>query len=167
MAKPGTCPHGCVRCRAIEMGLSGRGLTQEELIAVGGGLVEPSQEGRVEWSAETAEAALSVEVGEVAYEKATQAQGDVLRKLAAARSGQERDRLEEALRFAQDDREEAGTALSVARTRYHSLAQRDSQLHAQAVYQANQAAQAQAREEARKARRSSGRRMLSLIGGGK
>ena len=167
MAKSERCPYGCARCRAHEMGLGGRGLTQEELIAVGGGLIEQSRDDRVQWSAETAEAALAVELAEIAYENAKENYGDVLRKKAASDDTLKREQLDEAAGVLRADLDDVGDDLSAARSRYYSLAQRDSRLHWVAIYEADQAAQAKAREEAKKARASGGRRVLGLIGGGK
>lgn len=167
----GMCPHGCSRCRAIEAGLAGRPLEQKEFILVSGGLIEPSREGRVQWSQKTLDAALAADVAQVAFEDAqrtwveTGALVEAEKAKLRVREGVEDRPLdgkyEEALHTARADLEEASERLRACRSRYHELAARDSYRHGQAGYEADMVTQ----EATRQARKTTRRGALTRLRG--
>lgn len=165
------CPYGCKHCRAIELGLDHRALTQAEQILLSGGLAEQPNGHRVVWSAETADAAAAVDVAQAARDEAYKTFTDLIAALnreGTRRGGRKSDHyqeLEEAAREAKLQLEEAEERLREPRAAYYKLAQRDSRNHAIAEFQAGQEEQARAREESKKSSRKSGRKTLERLRG--
>jgi hypothetical protein len=175
-----TCPHNCRRCRAIELGLGGRGLTSDELILVAGGLVEPSREGRVQWSEETLEAQLAMDIAQLAYEHAEREYGQRLGKVAAEKRRVRRERasggtvefspryrqLQAAEEAAKGELREAQERLRQANRLYYELNDRDSRAHRAAQMREAREQQEAERKTARAAERSAGRKLLHALTGG-
>jgi hypothetical protein len=142
MAGKASCPHGCARCRAIEAGYAGRGLTPAEFLEIfSEDLIEqPRRNGH---SPETLEAAEAVEAAEIAWRLAD----DQVGKVIAALRGRSDPQLEAALVAATEARGEADDALRAARRTYHRLARADSFRRQHEEYLADQGALAEARRE--------------------
>jgi hypothetical protein len=173
------CPHKCSICRAIEVGLDHRPLTSDELLQITGPLVEPSNGHGVIWSPETADAADALDVAYLERDAALEAFREVaeaLRRETAdspltittkydrpTRRSSHRAELEEALKGAGLELNEAEGRLEEARVAYYKLARRDSQVHLAAELQADQEAQARVRREQAKHSRKSGRATLERL----
>lgn len=142
------CENDCARCRAIEAGFYGRGLTPREFIDTFG-TVEIE---RVDWETdETKAAAIDRDAAHVEYEAANAVVGEIIGRISEG----ERN-LDSVLAAATQDRDEAGEVLRSARRTYNALAARDSRARQVAEYEADQAAQS----EARKASSGAARRTL-------
>ncbi|MGD0167639.1 MAG: hypothetical protein ABSC51_10215 [Gaiellaceae bacterium] len=163
------CPHKCSICRAIEAGLDHRPLSTDELISITGPLVEPSNGHGVIWSPETADAADALDVAYIDRDEVLK----IFRDIAAAlqnergkRRGKPSDRLselQEAMKVAGLELNEAEGRLEEARVAYYKLARRDSQVHLASELQADQEAQARVRREQAKHSRKSGRATLERL----
>ena len=160
----GKCPHNCSTCRSIELGLSGRALTQSELILVHGGLREPSREGRLVYSDETREAELARDVAHVAHEDALRrcyeatARADneqwKARRLPAGQAWGRQQEIQAAVAEARAELDEVGELLIQAGRRYRSLAQRDAEQHRLASAAESAATQRASRTSEKRQRRA-------------
>lgn len=166
------CPHNCVRCRATELGLAGRALTQAEMILVHGGLAEKSNGHRVQWSVETADAAAALDVAQIERDDAYRTLCDVhasLQREGSRRGGRESERYQElaaAKHVALLELDEAEDRLCKLRSQYHELVHLDSRRRSEEEFRAGQEAQAKARKESAKDARKVGRKTLERLRGG-
>jgi len=174
-----TCPHNCRRCRAIELGLAGRPLNREEFILVQGGVIVP--EAAVNgWQADTAEAALAVDLCEVEYREADRTLGEVFGEFLRVRSsglaeGPDMVRvrgprsalhvrsLEAGVSAAQADLAAIADRLLAARSAHAALVRRDEHQHRLARSAADEAEQERARLATAKSRHRAGRQTLRAL----
>jgi hypothetical protein len=158
------CPHDCVRCRAIEAGLAGRPLTHAEFLSLYEIKTRPPRE--VVWADDTAEAALSLELAETAWQKAHRTHHDVLVALEReTKQTRRRSELIEAAQFARRELDDADGKVVALRVRHRELVERDLQGRREEDERVELAAAERTSADAETTRRRAGRSLIRRLQG--
>ncbi len=175
------CPHKCSRCRAIEAGYGNKPLSALEFGRVHE-LITPERNDP-EWSPETVEAALAVDVAESAFDGAERTLAQVCTELHRAKNSggdlrvavdygplliarpnaEEVRELQETLRVAKAEYDEAGERLQEARGRHSELTRLDAARHREAEYQADQVEAERERAKGVKEQRRAARSVIRRL----
>jgi hypothetical protein len=161
-----------VHDRAHALGLSAP-FAPKDFIAIHGGVIEPSREGRVAWAPDTAEAALKLDQAQAAFEAASNAHSEILaglserqrkaRRLEGSERAAEMQRVASLKSEARVEYEESFDRLRAARRRHSELVQRDSRVHSQTLMREDRDRQATQREAAKKAARDERRGVVARL----